>query len=332
MKALVTGGGGFLGGALVRLLLAKGAQVRSLSRGEYPELAALGVDRVKGSVADPAAAAAACAGCDTVFHAAAKVGMWGRYEDFYRDNVTGTENLLAAARAAGVKKFVFTSTPSVVYPAGGGDVEGWDESAPYPEKSDSFYAATKALAEKAVLAADCPALSTVALRPHLVWGPGRDHMIATILQRGRAGRLRRIGAFNKLIDTTYIDDAANAHWLAAEKLAPGAPCAGKAYFISQGDPRPNWDVVNLILAAAGLPPVTRSIPYAVARAAAAALETVWRLARAEGEPPLTRFVLQQLTTAHWFDISASRRDLGYAPSVKIEDGMRRLAAWLFARR
>lgn len=332
MKALVTGGGGFLGGAIVRLLLSKGVQVRSLSRGDYPELKDLGVECVRGSVAEPAAAAAACAGCDTVFHAAAKVGMWGRYEDFYRDNVSGTENLLAAARAAGVRKFVFTSTPSVVYPGGGGDVEGWNESAPYPGTSDSPYAATKALAEKAVLAADSPAFSTTALRPHLVWGPGRDHMIATILARGRAGRLRRIGAFNKLIDTTYIDDAAAAHWLAAERLAPGAACAGKAYFISQGDPRPNWDVVNMILAAAGLPPVIRSVPYPAARAAAAVLETAWRLAGAESEPPLTRFVLQQLTTAHWFDISAARRDLGYAPSVNIEEGMRRLGAWLSARR
>jgi nucleoside-diphosphate-sugar epimerase len=258
--------------------------------------------------------------------------MWGRYEDFYRDNVEGTETLLEVAKAAGVKKFVFTSTPSVVYPGGGGDVEGWNESVPYPATSDSHYAATKALAEKAVLAANSPSFSTVALRPHLVWGPGRDHMIATIIARGRAGKLRRIGAFNKLIDTTYIDDAAAAHWLAAERLAPSAACAGKAYFISQGDPRPNWDVVNMILAAAGLPPVSRALPYPAARAAAAVLETLWKISGAKNEPPLTRFVLQQLTTAHWFDISAARRDLGYAPSVSMEEGMRRLAGWLSARR
>lgn len=327
MKALVTGGGGFLGGAIVRLLRSGGAEVRNLSRGDYPELAALGVESVKGSVADPAAAAAACEGRDTVFHVAARVGMWGRYEDFYRDNTAGTATLLEAARAAGVKKFVFTSTPSVVYPAGGAEVEGWDESAPYPGKSESHYAATKALAEKAVLSADGPSFSTVALRPHLVWGPGRDHMVSTIVARGRAGKIRRIGGFNKLIDTTYIDDAAAAHLLAAEKLSPGAACAGKAYFISQGDPRPNWDIVDMILAAAGAPPVTRAIPYPAARAAAAVLETAWRLTGAKSEPPLTRFVLQQLTTAHWFDISAARRDLGYAPSVTIEEGMRRLSDW-----
>lgn len=328
MKALVTGGGGFLGGALVRLLLSKGAAVRCLARGDYPELKALGVDCVRGSVADPAAAAQACRSCDTVFHVAAKVGMWGPYEDFYAANVTGTANLLAAARSAGTARFVFTSTPSVVYP--GGDVEGWDESAPYPARFDSFYARTKAEAERLVLAADSPAFSTVSLRPHLVWGPGHDRLIATLVAKGRAGRLRRIGSFNKLIDATYIDDAANAHWLAAQKLAPGAPCAGKAYFITQGDPRPNWDVVNLILAAAGLPPVTRSLPYAAARAAAAVLETAWKLTRARSEPPLTLFVLQQLTTAHWFDISAARRDLGYAPGVTMEEGMRRLQAWFAA--
>ncbi len=328
MKALVTGGGGFLGGAIVRLLLSKGAAVRVLARGDYPELKALGVECVRGSVADPAAAAAACAGRDTVFHVAAKVGMWGPYGDFYRDNVTGTETLLKAAKAAGAAKFVFTSTPSVVYPAGGSEVEGWDESAPYPAKSESNYAATKALAERAALAANDERFSTVALRPHLVWGPGRDHMVSTMISRGRAGKLRRIGAYNKLIDTTYIDDAAAAHWLAAERLSPGAACAGKAYFISQGDPRPNWDIVNMILAAAGAPPVARSVPYPAARAAASVLETAWRLAGAGSEPPLTRFVLRQLTTAHWFDISAARRDLGYEPAVTIEEGMRRLSDWL----
>lgn len=328
MKALVTGGGGFLGGALVRLLLAKGAQVRVLARGDYPELKALGAECLRGSVADEDAAGRACLGCDTVFHAAAKVGMWGRYEDFYDANVLGTANLLAAAKAAGAARFIFTSTPSVVYPRGGRDVNGWDESAPYPDKFDSFYAETKARAERLVLKASSTRFATAALRPHLVWGPGRDHMIAAIIERGRAGKLSRIGAFNKLIDVTYIDDAANAHWLAAEKLRPGAACAGRAYFISQGDPRPNWDIVNMILAAAGAAPVTRTVPYGAARAAAAVMEAAWRLARARTEPPLTLFVLQQLTTAHWFDISAARRDLGYSPGVTIEEGMARLGGWL----
>ena len=326
MKALVTGGGGFLGGAIVELLLAKGISVRCLARGEYLRLAELGVECVRGNIADPETAARACRGCDTVFHVAAKVGMWGRYSDFHETNVTGTANLLEAARAAGVSRFIFTSSPSVVF--AGGDVEGWDETAPYPKSFDSYYAETKARAEQLALAANSRRFATVALRPHLVWGPGRDHLISRIISRGKAGKLRRIGGFNKLIDTTYIDDAALAHWLAAEKLSPGAACAGKAYFISQGDPRPNWDIVNMILAAAGIGPVVKTIPYVLAYAAAASLETAWRLARRKEEPPLTRFDLQQHTTAHWFNITAARRDLGYAPGVTIGQGMKNLEEWL----
>ncbi|OGS10792.1 MAG: 3-beta hydroxysteroid dehydrogenase [Elusimicrobia bacterium RIFOXYA2_FULL_58_8] len=325
MKALVTGGGGFLGGALVELLLSKGAAVRSLARGEYPRLVKPGVECVQGDIADPAAAALACQGCDTVFHVAAKVGMWGRYRDFHATNVTGTANLLAAAKAAGASRFIFTSSPSVIYAAG--DAEGVKENVPYPARFDSHYAKTKAAAEQLVLAENSPRFSTISLRPHLVWGPGRDHLVSRIVSQGKAGKLRRIGGFNKLIDTTYIDDAVMAHWLAAEKLSPDAACAGKAYFISQGDPRPNWDIINMILAAAGAGPVIKTIPYTAAYAAAAFMETAWRLAQITTEPPLTRFVVQQLTTAHWFDISAARRDLGYKPGVTIEQGMKNLSHW-----
>ncbi|HCC48800.1 MAG TPA: 3-beta hydroxysteroid dehydrogenase [Elusimicrobia bacterium] len=325
MKALVTGGGGFLGGAIIRLLLAKGASVRSFSRGSYPELERQGVECLRGSLADKEAAAAACRGCDIVFHAAAKVGMWGRYEDFYRANVEGTANLLAGAAAAGLNRFVFTGSPSVVF--NGAEVEGWNESAPYPASFDSHYSATKALAEQLVLKANAPGFATVSLRPHLIWGPGQNHIVSTIAETGKAGTLRRIGRANKLIDSTYIDDAAAAHWCAAERLAPGAPCAGKVYFISQGDPRPNWDIINMILAASGSEPVTKTLSYPTAYAVALALEASWFLAGFTDVPPLNRFVLKQLTTAHWFDISAARRDLGYAPSVTIEQGMEKLKDW-----
>ncbi|MDD2804883.1 MAG: NAD-dependent epimerase/dehydratase family protein [Elusimicrobiales bacterium] len=325
MKALVTGGGGFLGGAIVKLLLANGVSVRNFSRGEYPELRALGVECLRGDLADADAASAACRGCDTVFHAAAKVDMLGSREDFHRTNVAGTQALLKGARAAGVARFVFTGSPSVVF--NGADVEGWDERAPYPKRFDSPYSETKALAEQLVLNANGPAFSTVSLRPHLVWGPGANHIVSNIVDSGRAKKLFRIGEHNKLVDTTYIADAARAHWLAAQRLAPGAPCAGKAYFVSQGDPRPNWDIINLILSAAGLAPVTKVLSYPAAYAAALALETSWRLARFSDEPPINRFVLKQLTTAHWFDISAARRDLGYAPSVTIEQGIEKLKVW-----
>ena len=326
MKALVTGGGGFLGGAIIKLLLAKGVAVRNFSRGVYPELASTGVECISGDLSDRAALATACQGCDTVFHVAAKVGMWGSYRDFHTTNVEGTTNLLNAAKAAGVNRFIFTSTPSVIY--AGGDVEGWDETAPYPATFDSHYAKTKALAEQLALAANTPQFSTVALRPHLVWGPGHDHVISRIVSQGKAGKVRRIGDFNKLIDTTYIDDAAMAHWLAAEKLSPDSACPGKAYFISQGDPRPNWDIINMILAAAGVEPASKTIPYWLATSAATVLENLWRLGELKGEPPLTRFVVQQLTTAHWFDIKAARRDLGYVPRTSIEQGMLRLGDWL----
>lgn len=329
MRALVTGGGGFLGSAISRLLLSKGHRVRIFSRGAYPEMEHLGAELFRGNIADASAAAEACRGMDTIFHVAARVGMWGPYEEFHRTNVDGTSALLGAAKTAGAARFVFTSTPSVVY--SGGDVEGWNESAPYPSGFDSHYAKTKALAELLVLASNSPSFSTVALRPHLVWGPGKDILVTRIVERGRAGKLRRIGNYNKLVDTTYIDDAAGAHLLAAQRLVPGAACAGKAYFISQGDPRPNWQIINGILEAAGAPPVNGSIPYPAAKAAAAGLEAAWKFLKLKGEPPLTRFVLQQLTTAHWFDISAARRDLGYEPAVTIETGMKRLAEW-FKRR
>lgn len=330
MKALVTGGGGFLGGAIIKLLLANGVAVRNFSRGDYPELRALGVDCLRGDLADKAAASAACRGCDIVFHAAAKVGTWGRYEDFHRANVEGTAALLLAAREAGITRFVFTGSPSVVF--NGHEVEGWDETAPYPKRFDSHYSATKALAEQLVLKANGHAFATVSIRPHLVWGPGQNHIVSTIAENGRAGTLRRIGRANKLIDSTYIDDAAAAHWCAAQRLAPGAPCAGRAYFISQGDPRPNWDVINMILEASGAEPVTKTLSYPVAYAVALALEASWRVAGFTDEPPLNRFVLKQLTTAHWFDISAARRDLGYAPSVTMEQGMQKVKEWFSAAR
>ena len=320
----MTGGGGFLGSAIARALAARGDEVRSLARGSYPELAAAGISALRGDVADPAAAAAACAGMDAVVHVAAKVGLWGPAGEFERVNVRGTENVLAACRRAGVRRLVFTSSPSVVFD--GRDAEGIDESAPYPAVYDSEYSRTKAAAERLVLAANGPGLAAIALRPHLVWGPGDNHLIPRILARGRAGTLRRIGSHDKLVDTTLVADAAQAHLLALERLAAGPAAGGRAYFISSGDPRPIWEIVNGILAAAGLPPVTRSVPPALARAAAAILETVHAALRLPGEPRLTRFLVAQLSTAHWFDISAARRDLGYRPSRSVAEGLKLLAA------
>lgn len=323
MIALVTGGGGFLGSAIVRRLVARGDRVRSFSRKRYPELDALGVEQFQGDLADSEAVDRAVTGCDIVFHVAAKAGIWGDRRDFFTTNVIGTDAVLSACARHGVSRLVYTSSPSVVFD--GCDMAGVNEAAPYPSHYDADYPGTKALAERAVLAANRPALATIALRPHLIWGPGDNHLVPRILARARAGKLRRIGRASKLIDSTYIDNAADAHLLAADRLAPGAPIAGKAYFISNGEPLPLWDLVNRILAAAGLPPVTRSVPYAVAFAAGWLLEKTYALLRRTEEPPMTRFLARELATAHWFDLTAARRDLGYEPSVSIREGLERLA-------
>jgi nucleoside-diphosphate-sugar epimerase len=325
VKALVSGGGGFLGGAIVRKLVERGDSVRSLSRGDYPDLRALGVETLRGDVADHEACQNAMAGVDVVFHVAAKAGIWGPRADFVRANVDGTRNVIEACLAHQVHKLVYTSSPSVVFD--GGDLEGVDESTPYPDRFDAYYPETKAEAERIVLAQNEPNLSTVALRPHLIWGPGDNHLIPRIVARARAGRLRKVGNRPNLVDSIYVDNAAHAHLLAADRLAPGSPVAGKAYFISQGDPWPLWDLINGILLAAKLPPVTRTVPPSVAKVAAVVLETTHRALRLSGEPMMTRFLVQQLSTAHWFNIDAARRDLGYSPQISIEQGLQRLGQW-----
>lgn len=323
MNALVTGGGGFLGKAIVGRLLARGAQVRVLARGAYAELAAQGVDVRRGDVADDATVTDALSGCDVVFHAAARPGVWGPPAAFHRTNVMGTLAILRACRRLGVRRLVYTSSPSVVFD--GTDQQGVDESAPYPRRYEAVYPLTKAIAERAVLAANGPELATAALRPHLIWGPGDNHLIPRLLARARAGRLWKVGRTPRYVDTTYIDDAAAAHLLAADRLAPGAPIAGRVFFISQGQPVLLWEFIDQILASAGLPPVRRRIPAAAAYALGWWLELVYATLAVRTEPPMTRFLARQLSTAHWFNIDAARRDLDYVPQVSIEEGLRRLA-------
>jgi nucleoside-diphosphate-sugar epimerase len=326
VKALVTGGGGFLGKAIVKLLLARGDQVRSFSRNTYPALAELGVEQHSGEIGDTAAVLTAIGGCDIVFHVAAKAGVWGPYEEFYRANVLGTRNVVEACRQHGIRRLVYTSSPSVVFD--GSDMEGVDESVAYPDHFEAFYPQTKAEAEQLVLQANDDTLATVALRPHLIWGPEDNHLVPRILERGAKGVLRRIGSRTCLVDTIYIDNAATAHLQAADRLEIGSVVAGKAYFLSQGEPLPVWDVVNRILEAGGLPPVSRTISPGLAYAAGAVLETIYRLLRLKGEPRMTRFVARELSTAHWFDLSAARRDFGYRPQVSFDEGLERLRACL----
>ncbi|MFO7708776.1 MAG: NAD-dependent epimerase/dehydratase family protein [Desulfobacterales bacterium] len=321
---LVTGGGGFLGSAVARRLAARGDRVISFSRGEHPRLTRLGVEHLRGDIADAHALERACRGVEVVHHTAAKPPPWGAPGDYRRTNVTGTANVIAVCRHCGVKRLIHASTPSVVFE--GRDLEGVDESAPYPERWHSPYAETKAAAEQQVLRAAAEGLPAVVLRPHEIWGPEDPHFVPRIL--ARAHRLRRIGDGKNRVDTTYIDNAAAAHLLAADRLRENPGLSGRVYFISQGEPIPAWEMIDAILKAAGRGPVKGRIPHRGAWLLGWACERVYSGLRLAGEPPLTRFVADALARAHWFDIGAARRDLGYAPAVSTAEGLRRLEAWL----
>ena len=326
MKILVTGGGGFLGQALCRGLRARGHEVVSFNRGRYPALAAVGVQQVQGDLALRDAVIAAATGCDAVFHNAAKAGAWGSYRSYYDANVVGTQNVIEACRIHGIGKLVYTSTPSVTHrkthPVEGGTAD----TVPYGEQLKAPYAATKLLAEKLVLAANDTQLATVALRPRLIWGVGDNQLLPRLVERANAGRLRFVGDGNNRIDTTYVDNAAQAHFDAFEYLAPNAACAGRAYFISNGEPRTVREIVNGLLQAAGAPAVRKTIPFGVAYAAGAVCEGLWHVLPLKGEPPMTRFLAEQLSTTHWYDMGPARRDFGYEPRVSIDEGLARLAA------
>jgi len=325
MDILVTGGSGFLGRALCAALLARGYRVTSYQRGHSAALDALGVHQVLGDLTDADAIAQACAGKDAVFHNAAKAGAWGSYESYFDANVRGTANVIAACRANGIGRIVYTSTPSVTH-SGRTPVEGGNErDTPYGTNFKAPYPATKTIAEQAMLAANDATLATVALRPRLIWGPGDTQLLPRLVERARAGRLRFIGGGHNRMDTTYIDNVVQAHLDAFDHLAPGAACAGKAYFISNGEPMAVRDIVNALLRAAQAPEVHGSVPYPVAYAAGAVLEAAWGLFRLAGEPPMTRFLAEQLSTPHWYDIAAAKRDFGYVPQVSVAEGLRRTA-------
>jgi nucleoside-diphosphate-sugar epimerase len=324
LRALVTGGGGFLGSRIASMLLEAGYSVSSFSRRSYPALAARNITCHVGNIADAGSVRTALADTDIVFHAAAKVGMWGDRHEYYVANVVGTRNVIDACRQNGVRKLVYTSTPSVIFD--GRHIRNAGEGAVSSIKHLTHYGSTKAEAERLVLGANGPDLSTVALRPHAIWGPGDNQIFPRLVEQHRAKRLRLVGRGENLVDTTFVDNAARAHLNAAERLEPNGPAAGKAYFISQGDPRPVRSILNDLLRAAGLPPVEKSIPFHVAYAGAWLFEKSYRLLGVAAEPPITRFSVLHMGKDHYFDISAARRDLGYNPAIGIEEGMERLRA------
>ncbi len=320
MRVLVTGGGGFLGGALVRALRGRGHEVRSFSRRTYPWLGTLGVEQLSGDLADSEAVQRATEGCESVFHVAALAGAWGPTEAYERTNVDGTRHVIEGCQRHGVRDLVYTSTPSVVFD--GGDMEGCDESVPYARHFEADYPRTKAAAERLVLQANGDSLRTVALRPHLIWGPGDTQLLPRMVER--RDRLRRIGVGGKRIAPTFIDDAVSAHLAAAAALevpSDSPPAAGKAYFVTSGETIEVWTMIDRLLAAAGRRPVEGNVSRGLALAVAGAAEGLYRILGREQEPPLTRWVVRELTTSHWFDLGAARRDLGWEPSVSIDRGL-----------
>ena len=325
MRVLVTGGNGFLGGEICRQLRARGDAVRSVSRRAAPALAAMGVESLQGDLSVPADAARAVAGVDAVIHVAALAGVAGAWSLYQSANIDATANVLAACRAAGVARLVYTSTPSVA--KGRGPLVRAVESTDYPAADFlTHYQRSKAQAEAMVLAANDAGLATCALRPHLIWGPGDTNLGPRLVARSRAGRLRFVGDGQQLVDGTYVENAAAAHLLALDRLRPGAPPAGRAYFIANDEPVTLATLMNGILRSSGAPVVTRGVPKALAWALGAVLERVWEWLRRPGEPPMTRFLALNLSSELTFDLRAARQDLGYAPAVSVAEGLRRLAA------
>ncbi|MGC4072835.1 MAG: NAD-dependent epimerase/dehydratase family protein [Nibricoccus sp.] len=320
---LVTGGTGFLGRRLVERLLSEGRRVAVLGRTPAPDLEARGVRFLRASLDDATAVTAACENVETIFHVAAKVGVWGRYDDFFRINVLGTRALLDGARRHDVRNFIHTSTPSVVY--NGRDLANADESLPLTTACPSPYPLTKAIAEREILAANSDTLRTVALRPHLIWGVGDPHLVPRVLDRARKGRLRIVGQGSNRVDMVHVENAVDAHLCAERALAGSA--AGRAYFITNGEPVALWDWINQLLTALGEKPVTRHISLGAASGIGAVCETLWRILPFRGEPPMTRFIAAELAKDHWFNLAAARRDLGYEPRISMAAGTAELIAW-----
>ena len=319
----MTGASSPIGGGVVRRLVDRGDRVRVLQR--RPADVDGVEEQVLGDVADPRRVHEAIDGCDAVIHLAARVGLTGTREEFVRTNVTGTENLLGAARAAGVDRFVHVSSPSVAHD--GHAIVGGDADEPSAGSGAAFYPETKAIAERRALAADDERLGVVVIRPHLVWGPGDTQLVGRVVDRARSGRLALVGGGTALVDTTYVDNAVDSLVAALDAVEPGARCSGRAYVVSNGEPRPVRELVAGICSAAGVDFAPRSVDLRSARVLGSVIERVWPRLRPDAEPPLTRFLAEQLGTAHWFDPRSVRCDLGWSPTIGLDEGFERLARW-----
>ncbi|MZH41298.1 MAG: NAD-dependent epimerase/dehydratase family protein [Nitrospinae bacterium] len=321
MRALVTGGGGFLGGGIAEALHENNHEVIVVGRHNYSHLPK-DIKSFKGDIRDFEFLRKVFTGVDTVFHTAALPGIWGKAEDFYSINVAGTQNVIKACLLSGVQKLIYTSSPSVVY--GESSLEGVDETAPYPEKYLCEYPRTKAIAEKLVIEANSVDLATISIRPHLIWGPGDPHLVPRILAKADSGRLVRVGPGKNKVDIIYIDNAVSAHLKACEALGVGKPTAGRVYFVSDGEPVKLWDWIDELLKNTGRPPVKHKISYDLASILGFIFETLYGFWGLKKEPPMTRFMASQLATSHYFNISRAKNDFGYEPVISPQEGMSRL--------
>jgi nucleoside-diphosphate-sugar epimerase len=292
-------------------------------RSPVPELEARGAEWFQLDLADAAEVRRVCSGMSTVFHVGAKVGIWGRYADFRAVNVGGTQAVINGCRDFEVPRLVFTSSPSVVF--NGMDLADADEDLPYGNDIPASYAATKAIAEAAVLNADDhKGLRTIALRPHLVWGPGDMHLLPRVIERARKGRLRVVGSGKNRVDLTYIDNVVDAHLLAEQTLVERPDSSGGcAYFVTNGEPVELWTWINDLLGRLGIQKVEKTISLPAARRLGVGCEFIWTALRLRREPPMTRFVASELAKDHWFSIERVKRDLRYLPRVSMADGLER---------
>lgn len=319
MRVLVTGGGGFLGRYIVDRLLDRGYKVRIFGRQRHDDLEALGVHVFQGDLSDPVAVNNAIFDCDAVFHVAAKAGIWGNWKSYFIPNVIGTRNVLKACKTHGVQYLIYTSTPSVVF--NGQDLCNINESAPYGKNWLCHYAHTKAIAEQEVLAANnSDSLRTVALRPHLIWGKGDQHLIPRIIERAKNGKLKIIGDGQNYVDIVHVKNAAHAHTLALDALIKGTAC-GKPYFISQGQPVQLFPWINNLLKKLNIKPITQRLAFKKAYNIGLALEIFHKLFLPNKEPLMTRFLATELAKDHFFNIENAKKDLGYKPIVSIEEGL-----------
>ncbi len=325
-KALVTGGGGFVGKAVVKRLVDLGVETTVLGRHRYREIEALGGRCIVGNIADYKTVCEAAEGMEAVFHVAALAGIWGSWKDYYSTNVVGTENVIKSCKKNKVTMLVYTSTPSVVFNRQ--DIKGADESLAYAQNYLCHYAKTKIMAEKMVLAANSPDLLCCAIRPHLIWGPGDPHLLPRLIDSGRKKLLKRVGDGSNLVDISYIDNVAFSHILAAKNLSESGTAAGKAYFISQGEPVNLWNWINELFMAMGIEPVRSAISFSLAYKLGAVMEFIYKGLQLKNEPRMTRFLAEQLAKSHYFSIENSQKDLGYEAIVSTREGLQRTVQWL----